>query len=229
VLRRWSAALIVGTALTMLVAQYGMFVYAPTERLQRDVQRIFYVHVPLAWTAYLAFGVVFVASVAYLRTRRSWWDDLGRASAEVGLLLTTLMMISGALWARPIWNTWWSWDARLTTTLILWFIYVGYLMLGALVPDERRAARFRSVLGIVGLIDIPIIHQSVVWWRTLHPESVVLAAGGPALPAEMLDTLIVSLVAHTLLYACLVVLRLELEVVRAQIRALRRRVMVAVA
>jgi heme exporter protein C len=135
--------------------------------------------------------------------------------------LTTLMMVTGALWAKPIWNTWWSWDARLTTTLILWFIYVGYLMIGALVPDPRRAARFRAVIGIIGLIDVPIIHQSVVWWRTLHPESVVLAAGGPALPAEMLDTLIVSLVAHTLLYTALVVVRVEAEMVRVQIRDVR--------
>lgn len=226
-LGRWSTALIAGTVLTMLVAQYGMFLYAPTERLQRDVQRIFYLHVPLAWTAYLAFVVVFIASVAYLRLRHTWWDSLARASAEVGLLLTTLMMVTGALWARPIWGTWWSWDARLTTTLILWFIYVGYLMLGTVVPDERQAARFRAVIGIVGLVDIPIIHLSVVWWRTLHPESVVLASGGPALPALMLDTLIVSLVAHTLLYACLVALRLELETVRAQIRTIRHRAVAA--
>ena len=110
------------------------------------------------------------------------------------------MLITGSLWARPIWGTWWSWDARLTTTLLLWFIYVGYLMLRSSVDDEQRGARYAAVLGIVGALDIPIIHQSVVWWRSLHPESVVLAAGGPAMPPSMLTALAISLVAFTVLY-----------------------------
>jgi heme exporter protein C len=210
------------TLVAILVAQYAALLYAPTERIQRDAQRIFYLHVPLAWTAYLAFFVVFVASIAYLKTRREWWDALARGSAEVGLLLTTLMIVTGSLWARPIWGTWWSWDARLTTTLVLWFIYVAHLMLGAVVPEERKAARFRAVLGIIGFIDIPIIHQSVVWWRTLHPQSVVLAPEGPALPFAMLAALALSLVAFTLLYTCLVHFRVQIDLTRADIRALRR-------
>ncbi len=217
------------TLVAILVAQYAALLYAPTERIQRDAQRIFYLHVPLAWTAYLAFFVVFVASIAYLKTRSGWWDALARSSAEVGLLFTTLVLITGSLWARPIWGTWWSWDARLTTTLLLWFIYVGYLMLRSSVDDEARAARYSAVLGIIGFVDVPIIHQSVVWWRTLHPESVVLASGGPAMPTSMLVALLASLAAFTVLYAVLVVLRTRLELARADVRLLRRRALERVA
>jgi heme exporter protein C len=209
--------------LSMGAALYAALVYAPTERVQGDVQRIFYFHVPLAWTAYLAFFVVFVASIAYLLKGRPIFDAVARASAEVGLVLTTLMLIAGSLWARPIWGTWWTWDARLTTTLLLWFIYVGYLMLRSSIDDERKAARYSAVVGIVGAIDIPIIHQSVTWWRSLHPTSVVLAEGGPAMPASMLTALMISLVAFTVVYVVLVTLRTRLELARADVRALRRR------
>jgi heme exporter protein C len=213
--------------LSMAAALYAALIYAPTERLQGDVQRIFYFHVPLAWTSYLAFFVIFVASIAYLLRRAPWMDAIARSSAEIGLLFTTMMLITGSLWARPIWGTWWSWDARLTTTLLLWFIYVGYLMLRSSVDDEERAARYAAVIGIVGAIDIPIIHQSVVWWRSLHPESVVLASGGPAMPSSMLAALGVSLVAFTVLYAVLVLLRTRLELARVELRALRRRALEA--
>jgi len=209
--------------LSMGAALYAALIYAPTERLQGDVQRIFYFHVPLAWTAYLAFFVVFVCSCAYLLRRAPIFDAVARSSAEVGLLLTTLMLICGSLWAKPIWGTWWSWDARLTTTLLLWFIYVGYLMLRSSIDDERRAARLAAIIGIVGAVDIPIIHQSVVWWRSLHPASVVLAEGGPAMPTSMLTALMIGLFAFTVVYAVLVVLRTRLELARADIRALRRR------
>ena len=209
--------------ISMLAALYAALLYAPAERVQGHVQRIFYVHVPLAWNAYLAFFVVFVASIAYLWKRSGWWDALARASAEIGLVFTTLVLITGSLWARPIWGTWWSWDARLTTSLILWFIYVGYLLVRSSVADRQRGARFGAVLGIVGFVDVPIIHQSVVWWRTLHPESVVLAPGGPAMPPSMLLSLGLSMVAFTLLYACLLRLRFGAERLEHQLRALRAR------
>ena len=209
--------------LSMGAALYAALLYAPTERIQGDVQRIFYFHVPLAWTSYLAFFVVFVASAAYLLKRAPLMDAVARSSAEVGLLFTTMMLITGSLWARPIWGTWWSWDARLTTTLLLWFIYVGYLMLRSSVDDEEKAARYAAVIGIVGAVDIPIIHQSVVWWRSLHPESVFLASGGPAMPGSMLTALLVSLAAFTILYVVLVLMRTRLELARVDLRALRRR------
>jgi heme exporter protein C len=220
---RLGVALGLVAMLSMGAALYAALLYAPTERLQGDVQRLVYFHVPLAWTSYLAFFVVFIASCAYLIKRAPLMDAVARASAEVGLLFTTLMLITGSLWARPIWGTWWSWDARLTTTLLLWFIYVGYLMLRSSIDDEEKAARYAAVIGIVGAVDIPIIHQSVVWWRSLHPESVVFASGGPAMPATMLTALMISLVAFTILYVVLVVMRTRLELARADLRALRRR------
>ncbi len=210
------------TLVSMLAALYAGLIYAPTERSQGDVQRIFYVHVPLAWNAYLAFLVVFAASIGYLWRRSAWFDALAHASAEIGLVFTTLVLITGSLWARPIWGTWWSWDARLTTSLVLWFIYVGYLLVRGSVIDERRGARYAAVIGIIGFIDVPIIHQSVVWWRTLHPESIVLAPGGPAMPASMLLSLGWSLLAFTLLYVYLLRLRFGAESLRHELRTLRR-------
>lgn len=209
------------TLVLLPLSMIAIFAYAPTERVQGDVQRIFYLHLPLAWISYLAFFIVFVSSIAYLVQRSPRWDLLARASAEIGVVFTTLMMITGSLWARPIWGTWWSWDARLTTTLVLWFIYVGYLMLRSYVADEERGARYAAVLGIVGFLDVPIIHQSVTWWRTLHPAPVVLAPGGPAMPPQMLETLALSLLAFTLLFCWLLKQRLRLEQLSHDVRDLR--------
>ena len=202
----------------MLGTLWAIFLYAPTERVQGDVQRIFYVHLPMAWVSYLAFFVVFVASIGVATGRRPGWDAVGRSSAEVGVVFTTLVLATGSLWAKPIWGTWWTWDARLTTTLVLWFIYLGYLLLRANVPDEERAARYGAVWGIVGFIDVPIVHFSVELWRTLHPEPVVLRSDGPALPAAMLMTLLVAVVAFTLLYVLILSQRIQLERVRERLR-----------
>lgn len=190
------------------------FLYAPTDRVQGHAQRIFYVHVPMAWLAYLSFGAIFVGSVGYVWKRDMRWDRLARSSAELGFVFTTLMLITGSLWGRPIWGAWWSWDARLTTSLILWFIYLGYFMLRAYAGDRERAARYCSILGIIGAIDIPIIHQSVTWWRTLHPEPVVLDTSGPNLPDSMLVTLLVAFLGFTLLYAYLMIQKWRIETVR---------------
>jgi heme exporter protein C len=223
------AFLPLATLILLPASMVAIFGSAPTERLQGDVQRIFYLHLPLAWISYLAFFIVFVCSIAYLTRRTPRWDRLARASAEIGVVFTTLMMISGSLWAYPIWGTWWSWDARLTTTLVLWFIYLGYLMLRSYVPDEQRGARYAAVLGIIGFVDVPIIHQAVAWWRTLHPESVMLASGGPAMPAAMLQTLLLALLAFTLLFGWLLQQRFRLEQLRAELRELQERELGAVA
>src|SRR6266536_6156655 len=188
------------TLVLLPLSMAAIFLYAPTERVQGHVQRIFYLHLPLAWVAYLAFFIVFLCSLLYLWRSSERWDLLGHAAAEVGVVFTTLVLITGSLWARPIWGTWWSWDARLTTTLVLWFIYVGYLMLRGSVVDDSRAARYAAVLGVVGFLDVPIVHQSVVWWRTLHPgPPVVQQDGGAGMPPAMVQVLLVSLVAFTLL------------------------------
>jgi heme exporter protein C len=208
----WRGLLALLSGLSMFGAIGGALSYAPAERVQGDVQRIFYLHVPMAWVAYLAYFVVFLSSIAYLRTRRTRWDILARASAELGLLFTTLVLLTGALWAKPIWGTWWSWDARLTTTLVLWLLYVAYTMVRHQVGDAGRGARYAAVLGIVGFVDVPIIHQSVVWWRTLHPgPTVVQAGGGLGLPPAMLLVLLLSLLAFTLLYLHLLLEKVAIE------------------
>jgi heme exporter protein C len=217
------SALPLATLVLLPLSMAAIFLYAPTERVQGPVQRIFYLHLPLAWVAYLAFFIVFLASVLYLWKRHPRWDRLAVSAAEIGVVFTTLVLITGSIWARPIWGTWWSWDARLTTTLVLWFIYVGYLMVRSYAGDEQRGARYAAVLGIVGFFDVPIIHQSVTWWRTLHPEPVVLAQGGPAMPAEMLETFLLSMAAFTALFGWLLWERLRLEQTRAELRQLRER------
>jgi heme exporter protein C len=219
----WLDLLGILTGLSLIAGLYFALVYAPTERLQGPVQRIFYFHVPSAWVSYLAFFVVFVASILYLWRRSVFWDRLGRASAEVGLVFTTLTIVTGSIWARPIWGTWWTWDARLTTTLILWFIYLAYLAVRSYVADPNRAARFAAILGIIGFIDVPVIHMSVVWWRTLHPEPVVVRAEGPARAPPMLVALLVGLAAMTLFYVYLLVHRVMVEETRDDLQLIRQR------
>jgi heme exporter protein C len=210
-----SDALTLGLGLlTVAVLTLGIFmafVYAPTDRDQGDAQRIFYIHVPMAWLAYLAMGVVLIGSVGYMWKRSERMDRLARSSAELGFIFTTLVLITGSLWGRPIWNTWWQWEARLTTTLILWFIFIGYFMVRAYAGDRERGARYAAVLGIIGAIDVPIIHQSVKWWRTLHPEPIVLDTSGPNLPDSMLATLLVCMAGFTLLYTYLMVQKTRIE------------------
>ena len=177
-----------------------------------QLQRIFYVHVPSAWVAYLGFAIVFIASIAYLRTGERRWDLLAHGAAEVGVVFCTLVLITGPIWARPVWGTFWQWDARLTSSLVLWLSYVGYLFLRALAADPARAGRSAAVLGIVGFVNVPIVHFSVYWWQTLHPSGPTPAnpaeasgLGGP----EML-TFFTSLAAFTLLAAWLLVVRVRL-------------------
>lgn len=182
---------------------------APPDAEQGEVQRLMYVHVPAAWLAYLAFTVVFVASIAYLRTKRARWDRLAAASAEVGVLFTALAIALGMLWGKPVWGTWWTWDPRLTTTAILLLIYLGYLAVRRLSESPQRRARWSAVVGIVGFVDVPIVHLSVVWWRSLHQQATVARIGGPTLDPLMLAALLVAVAAFTIAYAYLVSLRLR--------------------
>jgi len=192
------------------------FAYAPREATQGNVQRIMYLHVPSVLTAYLAFTVVFVASLAFLPSRRAGWDRLAWASAELGVLFTALTLVSGAIWGKPTWGTWWTWDARLTTTAILFVIYVGYLLLRRMVEDRDRAARYAAVLGIIGFLDIPIVHFSVKWWRTLHQPSTLLGPEPAPISPPILAALVANIVAFVLLYGYFLakrmgILRLEEE------------------
>jgi heme exporter protein C len=203
--------------LSVVVLTTGIFmafIYAPTDRVQGHAQRIVYVHAPMAWLAYMSAFFLFIGSVGYLWKRSMSMDRLGRSAAELGLLFTTLALITGSIWGRPIWGTWWEWDARLTTTLILWFIYLGYFMVRAYAGDRERGARYAAVLGIIGMIDVPIIHMSVTWWRTLHPEPVVISTAGPSMPDSMLITLLVCFIGFTLLFGHLLIQRIQIEAVR---------------
>jgi heme exporter protein C len=177
-----------------------------------QLQRIFYVHVPSAWVAYLGFAIVFIASVAYLRTGASRWDLLAHSAGEVGVVFCSLVLITGPIWAKPVWGTYWQWDARLTSALVLWLTYVGYLFVRGLASDPFRAGRIAAVVGIIGFVNVPIVHFSVYWWQTLHPSgptpgnpSEASGLGGPEL-----ITFFTALIAFTLLAAWLLVVRVRL-------------------
>ena len=207
----WAAVVLMAAAL------YLIFVWVPNERTMGVVSRIFYFHVASAWNAFLAFFVTFAAGAVYLWQRRWEWDLLAAASAEIGVLFTTIVLVTGPLWARPVWNVWWTWDPRLTTTLVLWFLYVGYLVLRQAVEGEERRARLAAVYGIVAFFDVPVVFQSVRWWRTIHPQ--VLGPGELRVAPEMLLTLAVSVLAFTALYGLL--LRLAVRVAGAERAAWR--------
>lgn len=205
------APLVLAAALGMLAGLAMIFFWVPTEEFQGVVQRIFYIHVPAAWVAYLAFSVVLVGSIGYLKTGSQRWDDVARSSAEVGVVFCAINLVTGMLWGRPIWGTYWTWDARLTSMFVLFLIYVGYLVFRAMASDQTRGARIAAVIGIVGFVDVPIVHFSVTWWRTLHPaRTVINPEGSPQLPAEMLITLIFMVAVFTVLYAVLMTMRVRL-------------------
>ena len=201
------------------VALYMAIFYAPREVTMGDAQRIFYFHVPSAWIGFLGFFVVFIASLMYLRKRERKWDALALSAAEIGVVFTTLVLLTGPLWAKAAWGAFWVWDARLTTTLILWMIYVGYLMLRGSAEGDRRA-RFAAVLAIVGFLDVPIIYFSVDLWRTMHPTLLITETGG--LAPQMTQTLMVALLSFTLLFVFLLIQRVRLEQARDQVEFLRQ-------
>jgi heme exporter protein C len=192
-------------------------VVAPVEAFQGEPYRILYVHVPSVVTAYVAFTVTFVGSILYLMRRQARFDRLAAVSAELGQVFLTLVLITGPIWGKPVWGAWWTWDARLTTALILWFIFAGYLMLRAWSgPEAGRAA---AVVAIIGFLDIPLIHWSAVLLRTLHPQPTVFRPEGPALPASMLAVLLFNMAAFVITYLALLRVRLRQEVLRDQLRA----------
>lgn len=146
---------------------WGLF-YSPTDQLMGSVQKLMYVHVPAAWTSFIAFFIVFISSILYLIRKKIFWDQLASASAEVGVVFTALTLSLGSIWGRPTWGVWWTWDARLTTTAILLFLYVGYIIFRAFIEDRDQRAKLSSPLGILIFLNVPIVYLSVKWWRTLH-------------------------------------------------------------
>jgi heme exporter protein C len=217
---RLQRVLLAATLAVGLAAIYMAFVYAPKEATMGDVQRIFYFHVGAAWTAFLAFFVVFLGGVAYLRTRDRRWDALAVSSAEIGVVFTTIALAMGSIWAKPAWGAWWTWDPRLTTTTVLWLIYVSYLILRGTIDEPERRARFAAVVGIVGFVDVPIVFLSIRLWRTIHP--VLVKSEGFDMAPEMVQALLAALLACTLLYACLLLARTSLERRRLEVEAAKR-------
>jgi heme exporter protein C len=191
----------------VLVLHWMVFFWVPTESTMGIVQRIFYVHVPSAWVAFMAFGVVALASAVYLWVGDERLDQTAVAAAEGGMVFTTVVLLTGPLWAKVAWGTYWTWEPRLTLTLLLWFIYLGYFLVRGATENPQRSKRFAAVVGIVGAVNIPLIHVSVLWFRSLHPKPVVMNAEGPSLHPDMLLTLMVGLLAFTLVFFSMFLLR----------------------
>ena len=214
---RWITAI----GLVLLAGVYvRALVYTPLEVSQGLAQKIFYLHVPAAIWAETAMFLVGLASVVYLFTKDPRLDRFAASSAEVGTVFCAIVLTTGPIWGKPIWGTWWSWDARLTFTLFLFLIYVGYLLLRGAVADPGARARFAAVLGICGMCEVPFIHLSVYMFPTLHPMPIVLQPGRPKLPASMLETWLFSLGVFTLLYVGFVVQRYAVSYLREQLEAM---------
>jgi heme exporter protein C len=204
--RHEAAAL--GAVALMLLAAGAIFLYAPTDALQGPVQRIFYFHAAAGLAAFGCFAVVLGGGAAYLWRESESADRLARAGALVGVVFTSVTLVMGMMWAKPIWGAYWTWDARLTSTLVLWIIYAGYLLVRRLAEPGRQAARFAAVVGIFGFIDVPIVYFSVSWWRTQHPSSIIVS---DALPPEMLSTFILTMACTLVLAAVMIAIRYRIE------------------
>ncbi len=204
----------------MIAALYMVFMYVPTDKHTGIVQRIFYFHVPVAWVAFLAFFITFIYSILYLWKRNMKLDAIASASAEIGVIFTTLVLITGPIWAKPIWGIWWTWDARLTTSLVLWVIYIAYLLVRSFTGEPGRSARYSAVVGIIGFIDVPIVFLTVNLWRTQHPTAIIFEGG---LTTPMLITLMVCIAAFTVLYIILTIQDARLKNMESEVRRLNNR------
>src|ERR1700738_2594046 len=213
-MKRLFPILAVLTVLMLVYALYQALVVAPTERTMGDVQRIFYYHVPSAWTAFLLFFVNLVASVVYLVWRNPKADALAVVAAEVGVVFCTVVLVTGPLWARPVWGIWWTWDLRLTLTLVLWLIYVSYLMLRRFSSSSQTPV-LAAVLAIFGALDVPLVYFSIWFFRTQHPSPVI--GGGGSLDPRMAHVLLINWAAFMCLAWLLSWTRYELEVAKRQV------------
>ena len=213
-----------GSILGLVGCGLWIFLILPIETSQGFPQKIMYLHVPTFFATYVAFFVVFAFSIAYLWKRDLMYDQIAKVSAEVGLIFCALLIITGAIWGKPTWGTYWVWDARLTTTLLLFLIFMGYFLMRMSVNDRDKEARLASVLGIIGCLDIPIIHKSVEWWRTLHqPSTLFTVESGKARPSisqELLNPLIASIIVMLLFYLYLLLLRYQTEIRKEELNQL---------
>jgi heme exporter protein C len=219
--RLWAVMGLALTALLLAAAGYAVFFIAPEERTMRAIQRIFYFHVTSAWTAGVAFFIVFVAGARYLLRRRPQDDWLGVSAAEVGFVFNTVVLITGPIWAKPVWGIWWTWDARLTSTFVLWLLFLSYLVLRTLVEDAERRALVSAVYGIFAFLDVPLVYMSIRWWRTQHPQPVIGGGSGSGLDPTMRAVLFFSWAALLALMTLLIRQRYVLEKLRHEIAELR--------
>lgn len=210
------------TAVMMFIAMYFVFIWTPIERNMGVVQKIFYFHVASAWNAFFAFFIVAVFSVLFLVTKKRVYELMAGVSAEIGVIFTAIVLTTGPIWARSAWNTWWTWEPRLTTTLILFFMYIGYIMIRHLDMEWQRKARLASVFGIISFINVPIVYMSIRWWESnLHP--VVVGQGGGGLETSMLITLIFSVFTFTCLFVVLLQRGLQVEKLRLAVTRVKSR------
>jgi heme exporter protein C len=216
-------ALVLIAAALMVFAGYAALYVAPDEKTMHAIQRIFYFHVPSAICSFVAFFVVFVANFAYLGTRKPRWDWLGVAGAEVGVVCSTIVLITGPIWAHPVWGIWWTWDARLTSTFVMWLLYTAYLLLRGFLDDPQRKAMFSAVFGIFAFLDVPLVYFSNRLWRTQHPQPVILGGSNSGLDPMMGKVLLISFVAVLCITAVLIADRYRLERLRSEFEELRFR------
>jgi heme exporter protein C len=221
--RYWLGVLLAGVSGVAVIVALGMvFLYAPREVTMGEVQRIFYFHVASAWIGFFAFFITFLSGIGYLTTDRRHWDIVGLSSVEAGLTFITMTVVTGALWAKPVWGTYWTWEPRLTISAVQLLIYVAYGMLRASLDSSEQKARFGAVYGIVAFVTVPLSWFAIRWWRTIHPD--ILTGGeGMAVTPRMTQTLLVTITAFTLLYATLLRLRVSLEQARDKLARLRVR------
>ena len=205
-------------AVLLGLAGYAALFLAPTERTMGLIQRIFYFHVPSAWTAFVAFLIVFVANIAYLLSRAAKWDWLGVSAAEVGLAFCSAVLVTGPIWAKPVWGIWWTWDARLTSTFVLWVLYVSYLLLRTLVSDAERRAIVSAVFGIFAFLDVPLVYLSIWFWRTQHPQPLI---GGGGMDRRMWSPFLLCWAALMGVMVLLLRLRYRLEALRHEVEEMK--------
>ena len=207
------------TAAVLLVLGLAAAITAPPDRFQGNLQRLMYVHVPAAWLAFLGFGLTLAGSVGWLWTRQARFDRLAVASAEVGVFFTGLAIVLGSIWGKPVWGVWWTWDPRLVTTALLFFLYLGYLALRRATLDPARRARRSAVFGVVAFVQVPIVHLSVLWWRSLHQPPTVLRPGDPTIDHVMLAALMLNLAAFTAVFLVLLRMRIRLAAAEQAVEA----------
>ena len=207
-------------ALAVVVALAAALL-SPPDALQGELTRLMYVHVPAAWTAFLGYGVTLVAGLVWLWRRTDVWDRLAAASAEAGVFFTGLAIMLGSIWGRPTWGVWWTWDARRVTTALLFFVYLGYLALRRAVDDPVARARRSAVFGVVAFAMVPLVHFSVLWWRTLHQPPTLLRPSAPAIGGAMLAALLLAVLAFTLMYVVIVRTRMRLTAAEDALDALQ--------